>query len=327
MASEKNNKIWGREAYKMSQVVWVDDARMTFDNTVTHKLRHLVNASGADAELSEGMRIALKVNTAEEGYEYGLRPSLLRVIAEMVNKATNTRPVICDGLKLVDYWKKSKGNLFMTVASAQGYSNETLGGHFVINGGFSGDEGDLFPCEISNSELGGVEVGTAVCRSDALWVLSHVTLHPLFGISGALLNGGFECLVGRAKTRVLKGISPYAFNGQRPPVQDVKAFQRRALECLSGVKDSVEGRVFYINYLWDITPQPEYFPYSEGPLVGNLGFLASTDPVALDNATFSLLLQKGARIEDGIKVDFPKLLNEAENLGIGSNDWTIKRLS
>jgi hypothetical protein len=311
----------------MSQVIWVDASRMSFDNTVSHKLRHLISASKAVADLSEGMRLALKVNTAEEGYEYGLRPSLLRVVAEMVNAATKTRPVICDGLKLVDYWKKSRGNLFMEVASGSGYSNETLGAHFVINGGFSGDEGDLFPCEISNSELGGVEVGTAVCRSDALWVLSHVTLHPLFGISGALLNGGFECLVGRAKTRVLQGVNPYPFNGQRTSQKDLEAFQRRVLECLLGVKNSVDGRVFYINYLWDITPQPEYFPYSDGPLVRNLGFLASRDPVALDGATFNLLRQEGAGIEDGVAVDFPNLLNEAENLGLGSRDWTFKRLS
>ena len=311
----------------MSQVIWVDTLGMAFDNTVTHKLRHLINASDAVADLSEGMRLALKVNTAEEGYEYGLRPGLLRIVAEMVHAATDTRPVVCDGLKLVDYWKKSMGNLYMKVASARGYSNETLGGHFVINGGFSGDEGDLFPCELPDSELGGVEVGTAVCRSDALWVLSHVTLHPLFGISGALLNGGFECLVARAKTRVLQGINPYPFNGQKTAPNDLTAFQRRALECHFGVRNSVEGRVFYVNYLWDITPEPEYFPYSDGPLVSNLGFLASTDPVALDCATFELIRKEGARIENGVAADFPKLLDQAETMGLGSSDWTIKRLS
>ena len=82
----------------MSEVIWVDASRMSFDNSLTHKIRHLIRASKAAADLSEGMRLALKVNTAEEGYEYGLRPSLLRVVAEMVNAATKTRPVICDGL-------------------------------------------------------------------------------------------------------------------------------------------------------------------------------------------------------------------------------------
>ncbi|MDJ0816968.1 MAG: DUF362 domain-containing protein [Desulfobacterales bacterium] len=311
----------------MSHVIWVDASSMSFDNSLTHKIRHLIGASEAAANLSEGMRLALKVNTAEEGYEYGLRPSLLRVVAELVYSATKTRPVICDGLKMVDYWKKSKGNLYMKVASALGYSNETLGGHFVINGGFSGDEGDLFPCEVPNSELGGVEVGTAVCRSDALWVLSHITLHPLFGLSGALLNGGFECLVGRARTRVLQGINLYPFNGQRTPRQDLRAFRRRALESLSGVINSVEGKVFYLNYVWDVTPQPEYFPYSDGPIVGNLGFLASSDPVALDGATFEILGRERADIENSVAADFAELVREAETLGLGHSDWTLQQLS
>ena len=57
----------------MSDVFWVDLTRMSFDNSVTHKLRRLVGESGLAAGLSAGMRVALKVNTAEDGYDYGLR--------------------------------------------------------------------------------------------------------------------------------------------------------------------------------------------------------------------------------------------------------------
>jgi len=251
----------------------------------------------------------------------------LRSVTEAVFSATKTRPTVCDGHKLVDYWKGSGGNTFLKLSSALGYSNETLGGHFVINGGFSGDEGNLYACDGQNSEIGGVEVGTAVCRSDALWVLSHVTLHPLFGLSGALLNGGFDCLVGRSKTRILQHIDPYLFNGQRPPLQDLQVFQRRALESHLGVKAAMEGRIFYVNYLWDITPQPEYFPYSEEPVVGNLGFMASRDPVALDAATFDIIRQNQSNNAKMAEVNFEEVLKTAEMLGVGSMIGTINRLS
>jgi uncharacterized Fe-S center protein len=136
----------------MSDVIWVDTTRMHFDNSARHKLTRLIESSGATADLSEGMRVALKVNTAEEGYDYGLRPEFVRTVAEAANAATQTRPVVCDGLKLIDYWKQARGNNFMKLTSSQGFSSETLGGHFVINGGFSGDEGDCFPatCPIPN---------------------------------------------------------------------------------------------------------------------------------------------------------------------------------
>jgi hypothetical protein len=312
----------------MSEVIWVDTTSTSFDNTVRHKLRRLIDASGAAAELSKGMRVALKINTAEEGYDYGLRPEFIRVVADAVTTATQTRPVVCDGLKLIDYWKKAWGNNFMKLASSQGLSTETLGGHFVINGGFSGDEGDSFGCNLPDSELGGVEVGTAVCRSDALWVLSHVTLHPLVGLNGALFNGGFDCLIGRARTRLLKSINPYIFNGQRPPDADLRAFQRWALESHLGVKAAVQDKIFFINYLWDMTPQPEFYPFSDNPLMANQGFLAARDPVALDSATLDIIQSEGRfQVQAVTGVDVAAVLEEAGKIGAGETAYTLKRLS
>ncbi len=311
----------------MSNVFWVDLTRMSFDNSVAHKLSCLFRESGATAGLSEGMRVTLKVNTAEDGYEYGLRPGLVRAVASAVEEATGSQPAVCDGLKLVDYWKGAKGSAFLDVARSKGYSNDTLGGSFVINGGFSGDEGNLYSCGFPDSVLGGVEVGAAVCRSDALWVFSHVTLHPLFGLAGALWNGGFECLVGRERSRVLEDVDAYSFNGHRPSAESLRGLRRRALESHLGVRSSVEGRVTYVNALWDVTPRPEYFPFSEVPVVANLGFLASQDPVALDAATLAVLEPALSAESRETLREFHEVLRAAESLGLGSAQPTIHRLS
>jgi uncharacterized Fe-S center protein len=310
----------------MSDVFWVDLARMSFDNSVTHKLRRLVAEAGVATGLSAGMRVALKVNTAEDGYAYGLRPGLVRSLASAVEEATGKRPTICDGLKLVDYWNRAKGHSFLHVARSNGYGNDTLGGSFAINGGYSGDEGNLYTCGRTDSVLGGVEVGAAVCRSDALWVFSHVTLHPLFGLAGALWNGGFECLIGRERTRVLDGVDAYAFNGSTPPTETLQRVRRRALESHLGVRTAVAGRVAYVSALWDVTPQPEYFPFSESPVVQNLGFLASRDPVALDAATLSLLEESSGRVRERAR-ELHEVLLAAESLGLGSARPNIQRLS
>jgi len=311
----------------MSEVIWIDTQGMSFDNSIAQKLQHLVAETDATQDLSEGDQVTLKINTAEEGYEYGLRPVFVRIPAQSAFGKTKVPVTVCDGLKLIDYWKQNLGNNFMRIASRQGYSNETLGGQLAVNGGFSGDEGDLFSCQSADSDLGGVEVGTAVCRSDVLWVLSHVTLHPLFGLSGALLNSGLECLVGSSRSRVLRDIDPYPFNGNRPTPERLADFRRHALECCLSIRNAVEGRLFFINYLWDITPQPEYFPFSEAPIARNLGFLASRDPVAIDTVACNLIGESkdpGGALQAS---DFKQVLETAEAMGIGSTQPAVKRIS
>ncbi len=320
-------------AAEVSKVFWVDAHPMAFDNNVPHKLVKLMRESDATKGLSEGVEAALKVNISEDGYMYGLRPIFVRVVAEEIGLVTKNHPAICDGIKLVDYWREAKGNVFLKTAYAGGYSNVTLGGNFVINGGFSGDEGNLYQIDCDDNILGGVKVGAAICRSDALWVLSHVTVHPLFGLNGALLNGGFECLVCSERTRVLRGLDPYPFNGNRNSGQDHERFCRRALECHVGVRKSVGGRVFYINYIWDVTLQPDYFPFSEAPFVENIGFVASNDPVALDAATYALVQErlsatgeKRKFIHEQTNVKFTDVLREAEALGLGSLNYEPKQV-
>ena len=314
----------------MTEVFWIDSDGMSPENSIAQKLQRLVIGSGATKDLTAGMRASLKINTSEDGYEYGLRPVFFRVVAEEVQAISGTSPVICDGVKLIDYKGKLKGNAFQNIASNKGYTDVTLNGNFLINGGFSGDEGNSYPVRIPDSLLGGVEVGTAICRTDALLVLSHVTLHPLFGLSGALLNGGFESLICKERFRILDGLNPYMFNSERPPQERLERFQRRALEGHAGVKEAMEGRIFYVNYLWDVTQEPEYYPYSNLPITPNLGFLASSDPVALDAATYNILrncLQDHDPVESLTSVNFPRLLSEAADMRLGMLDYTVGRAS
>ncbi len=313
----------------MTEVFWIDVDGMSAENSIVQKLRRLVEGSGASSIFDEGMRVALKINTAEEGYEYGLRPVFLRTVAETVQQCTSQSVILCDGLKFIDYRGRLKGNAFQNTATVKGYTDATLNGNFVINGGFSGDEGNSYTIRLADSMLGGVEVGTAICRTDALLVLSHITLHPLFGLSGALLNGGFQSLICKERIRILDGLNPYIFNGAPPAKEQLERFQRRALEGHLGVRESMEGKVFYINFMWDITPEPEYYPYSNAPLAPNLGFLASSDPVALDAATYSILcnIREQDPVESLTAVNFPRLLAEASDIGLGSLDYTIGRAS
>ncbi len=72
-------------------------------------------------------------------------------------------------------------------------------------------------------------------------------------------------------------------------------------EYALGAVAGKQGRVGYMNFLIQITPECDCVPWSDAPIVPDIGILASTDPVAIDQASFDLVSQqiglKGSRLK------------------------------
>ncbi|MDY6965265.1 MAG: DUF362 domain-containing protein [Halobacteriota archaeon] len=64
----------------------------------------------------------------------------------------------------------------------------------------------------------------------------------------------------------------------------------RIVDCAKGVIDLIGPEKFYFfNFLMDITPGCDCCPYSDNPIVPDLGILASKDPLAIDKASVDLV--------------------------------------
>ena len=61
------------------------------------------------------------------------------------------------------------------------------------------------------------------------------------------------------------------------------------VEYAFGALKGKEGRLLFINFLMNVTPQCDCAGWSDPLLVPDIGILASTDPVALDTACFDLV--------------------------------------
>jgi uncharacterized Fe-S center protein len=70
---------------------------------------------------------------------------------------------------------------------------------------------------------------------------------------------------------------------------DLSEFMERMVEYAYGAVKNKRNRVGFINILTNVTPDCDCVPWSDAPLVPDIGFLASTDPVALDAACFDLV--------------------------------------
>jgi len=84
------------------------------------------------------------------------------------------------------------------------------------------------------------------------------------------------------------------------PVQAIKirwkttpqSIQEKIVEYALGVVKNKPGKMLYINFLTNISPDCDCFGWNDTPLVPDIGILVSTDPVAIDQASVDLVLRQ-----------------------------------
>ena len=120
---------------------------------------------------------------------------------------------------------------------------------------------------------------------------------------------------------------------------EVKPFNERMAEYALGAVAGKEKQIGFINLLLNITPDCDCVPWSDAPLVPDIGIVASTDPVALDSASLdlinqaighrhSLLEEKCAPGEDKFRGIWQHTCGEvqldyAESIGLGTRRYTL----
>jgi uncharacterized Fe-S center protein len=120
---------------------------------------------------------------------------------------------------------------------------------------------------------------------------------------------------------------------------DFTNFIERMTEYGYGFYKAHENRIAYMNFLMNITPDCDCVPWSDAPIVPDIGFLASTDPVAIDQASFDLVNKQmglsesllkenretGADKFQGLRsyVDGTLQLTYGEKIGMGSRDYEL----
>jgi uncharacterized Fe-S center protein len=103
-----------------------------------------------------------------------------------------------------------------------------------------------------------------------------------------------------------------------------------------------ENKVGFMNFLIRITPDCDCMPFSDAPIVPDIGILASKDPVAIDAASFDLVNQQQGYAdslltshhhpgEDKFRgahehTDGFRQVQYAETIGLGSGSYKLIRI-
>jgi len=121
--------------------------------------------------------------------------------------------------------------------------------------------------------------------------------------------------------------------------QAVPVFLENMVEYTAGVLANKKGKALFVNFITDVSPACDCYPFNDAPLVRNIGILAATDPVAIDQAAVDLVNQEAAlpgccltsHTEAGQdkfrgvypKVDWTVQLAYAEKIGLGSRTYEL----
>jgi hypothetical protein len=121
--------------------------------------------------------------------------------------------------------------------------------------------------------------------------------------------------------------------------KDLPKFMEKMVEYTVGVLKGKEGRSLFINFLTQISPACDCYPFADAPIVGDIGIVASTDPLAIDQACVDLLNRQpylDSSCLNGIeqpcpdkiravypKIDWERQLEYACELGLGSREYDL----
>ncbi len=119
-------------------------------------------------------------------------------------------------------------------------------------------------------------------------------------------------------------------------------FLERLTEYAYGAVKNKQDKVLFINFLMNITPLCDCVGFSGSYIVPDIGILASTDPVAIDAASFDLVNAQLGNINSDLKCNYEKgadkflglhkhvdgslQLKYGEEIGLGSKSYELIKI-
>ncbi len=257
--------------------------------------------------------VAVKLHSGEKGNQNFLKPDFWKPIIEYVNGT------------VVECNTAYEGERNTTEKHRKLLSDHEWDKYFKV---------DLLDAESPDLKLdipGGKVikenyVGKNIVNYDSMLVLSHFKGHPMGGYGGALkqLSIGIASSFGKA-----------SIHGAGVPEKiwtaDHDSFLESMADAAGSIIDYFKGNIVYINVMKNMSVDCDCCAVAEDPCISDIGILASTDPVAIDQACVDLVYASSdegkehflERIESRNGVH---TIEAAAELGYGSHEYELIEL-
>lgn len=264
-----------------------------------------------DKEL--GGRVAVKVHSGEKGNQNFLKPEFWEdiithvggTVVECNTAYAGERNTTEKHKKLIEYhgWSKK-------------FPVEILDG-----------EGEDIVLDIPDGKIIKKNyIGKGTEKYDSMLVLSHFKGHPMGGYGGAIkqLSIGVASSFGKA----------YIHGAGEPKkiwTADHDLFLESMADAAKSVVDYFNGEILYINVMKNMSVDCDCCAVAEDPCIADIGILASSDPIAIDQACIDLVyacsdMGKPHLIERIESRNGVHTIEAAAELGFGSREYELIEL-
>ena len=260
-------------------------------------------------------KVAVKLHSGEQGNQNYIRPEFVRAIVEKVNGTV----VECNAAY--------EGARNSTEKHKKLIENHGWTKYFDVD--IMDSEGPDVILEIPNGKILKENfVGKNIEKYDSMLVLSHFKGHPMGGYGGALKQLSIGCASSEGKSWIHSaGQSKDQYTIWNNLPEQNKFLESMADAASSVVKHFGENIVF-INVMCNLSVDCDCCAVAEDPCMKDIGILASTDPIAIDQACIDLVYNskdpgRDHFVERVERQNGVHTIEAAAELGFGTREYEI----
>ena len=253
-------------------------------------------------------RVAVKLSTGEPPASNYLRPEL---IAGLVQSLDGTI-VECNTA-----YGGSRAETAMHYQVAEDHGFTAIADFQILD-----EEGSMTLPVQDGTRLSENYVGAAFEDYDSYLVLSHFKGHSMAGYGGAIKN----ISIGLGSSEGKAWIHSAGSSPTNPWGGDQAAFLESMAEAGKSVSDYLGDQIVYINVMNRLSVDCDCDSNPAEPDMHDIGILASTDPVALDQACIDLVYsaEDGQSLVNRIESrNGLHTLEHAQQIGLGSRSYEL----
>ena len=294
-------------------------AKVSFTREITpEKVVEMYQALGVELP----GKVAVKVHSGEKGNQNFLRPEFWRPMVEKVQGTI----VECN----TAYGDASGGVRDHTESHLKLLEEHGWNKYFDVD--LMDAQGPDVIWPIPNGKiLKENHLGKNIMNYDSMLILAHFKGHPMGGYGGALKQLSIGCASRAGKDLIHSaGKTDDRYETWKQHASSVE-FPEAMADAAASVVEHFKGRTAFINVMKNLSVDCDCCAVAEDPCMKDIGILASTDPVAIDQACMDLVIHS----DDPGRDHFMERVNSrngihtieaAEDLGIGTREYELIEL-